>query len=527
MRSIPLVMTWDMLRRGRWLLGGLILGANAFPVLLFSMLLHDGAINPGDKTSVMLHALVVEINLLMFGVAVFSALGATARLYTYPIRTASLVLVLMLQAMVAIAGELVLSTGLLNLAFGLRWPLWGPALFAAVLSAAVLAIVWLFEKSGWVILAMTLTVTVLGLWLKWHDGPVFGTPTRTWSVVTPGDLLTLGLTTLAAYAVAVVGVARNRCGQPPLSLGFVAWFKRTFATTTPPVGRRFRTPAQAQLWFEWRKKGWAIPATVTMGLVVGLAVWLIASRKAEAIYEGLVAAGALISLVGLLTGFLLGQVGSRDPDLQIGQFLATRPVTSTEMARTILKCEATGLIIAWMIWATSFFALGETLRALEVTFPLRLPAPLGWWYFPATLVGPWAAMGLSTPLFLTGRKGLVGTIIIGSIVLIVGLMLFSRFVFSHEGQEQFFCGAVIVGGIVLMLGTVAAFVAAEKRSLIGAPTILVAASVWGLLCALVAVYGISHPEEGLLVYFVAAGVLALAVSPLATAPLALAWNRNR
>ncbi|HEX4070348.1 MAG TPA: hypothetical protein VHX68_04245, partial [Planctomycetaceae bacterium] len=449
------------------------------------------------------------------------------RLYTYPIRTASLVLVLMLQAMVAIAAELVLSTALLNLAFGLQWPLWGPALFAAVLSAAFLAVLWLFEKSGWVVPAMALTVTVLGLWFKWHDGPVFGTPTRIWSVVTPGDVLTLGLTTVAAYAVAVVGIARNRCGQPPLSLGFVAWFKRTFSATTSPIGRPFRTPSQAQLWFERRKKGWAIPATVTIGLVVGLLVWLIASRKAEALYEGLLAAGGLISIVGLLTGFLLGQVGSRETDLQIGQFLATRPVTSTEMARTILKCEATGLIIAWTIWAASFLALAETLRALQVTFPMRLLAPLGWWYFPATLVGPWAAMGLSTPLFLTGRKGFVRAIVIGSMVFAVGLMLFLRLAFSHEWQEQFFRGALLVVGIMLVLGTVWSFLAAQKRSLIGAPTVVVAASVWGALCALVAIYGISHPGQESFAYFLAVGILALAVSPLATAPLALAWNRNR
>ncbi|HEX4071476.1 MAG TPA: hypothetical protein VHX68_09910, partial [Planctomycetaceae bacterium] len=66
MRSIPLAMTWDMLRRGWWLLGGLTVAANALPVLLFSALLHDGAIDPGDKTSVMLHAMMIDINLLMF-----------------------------------------------------------------------------------------------------------------------------------------------------------------------------------------------------------------------------------------------------------------------------------------------------------------------------------------------------------------------------------------------------------------------------------------------------------------------------
>lgn len=475
----------------------------------------------------MLHTLLVEINLLMFGAAVFGVLGTPARLYAFPIRTSALVLVQMLEGMVAVAVELLMSTAVLNAAFGLRWPLWGPAIFAAAVFAVILGVVRLFEKSAWVIFAMTVAMTGLSLWFKSRGGAVLGPATRLWTDVTPADVLTLVLTAGFAYGMAVAGVARNRRGEPPISIGFVAWFLRNFSATTSQTGRPFRTPVQAQLWFEWRKKGLVIPFTVSMGLVMGLVLWLIASRDTEALYEGLVATGALISFLGFGNGFLLGKVDSRDPNLQIGQFQATRPVTSTEMARTILKCAAIGLVIGWTIWAASFLALAETLRALQVTFPLRLPAPLGWWYFPATLVGPWAAMGLSTPLFLTGRKGLFATIIIGSMVFVIGLMLFSRLAFSHEGQEQFFRWALLVVGIMLVLGTIWSFLAAQRRSLIGTPTIVVAASVWGMLCALVAIYGISHPEEGLSAYISAAGILTLAVSPLATAPLALAWNRNR
>lgn len=49
MRSIPLAMTWDMLRHGRWSLIGAALGANALPVLLFGALQYDGASSPATK----------------------------------------------------------------------------------------------------------------------------------------------------------------------------------------------------------------------------------------------------------------------------------------------------------------------------------------------------------------------------------------------------------------------------------------------------------------------------------------------
>ena len=75
---------------------------------------------------------------------------------------------------------------------------------------------------------------------------------------------------------------------------------------------------------------------------------------------------------------------------------------------------------------------------------------------------------------------------------------------------------------LLVLGTVWAFLAAKKRALISPPTLVAAASLSGLLCRAAAVYGMSHPEEGLLTYVSVAGILALAVSPMATAPLALA-----
>jgi hypothetical protein len=526
MRSIPFAMTWDMLRRWWWCLIGFGVGANALPVLLFGILQHDGTLEPGDTTSVMLHAVLVEISWLGFGVAVFGALGTPARLYTLPIRSSTIALVQMVQGMVLIAVESIVSTALLNAAFGLRWPLLGPALFAAAGFASVLAVFRLCEKSGWVILVATAALTAESVWFKSQDGPVFGTATHVWPVVTGGDLLTLGLMSVLAYGIAVAGVARNRCGQPPLTVGFFAWLARVCATT-PQTGRPFRTSGRAQLWFEWRTKGWVMPATIAICVSGGFLLWLIFIRDVRALYGGLYFTGGLIAFSGLLIGFGLGQVGSRDSDVQMSQFLATRPATSTDIARSILKCAAQGLVIVWAIWAVALLALGALLQAIQVTFPVRLPEPLGWWYVPTMLVSAWAAMGLSIPLVLTGRKRMQLATFFSTISLFIGLMLFSKLALSRDGQDQFFRGALAVAGALLILGTVWAFVAAKKRALVSPPTVVAAASTWGLLCALVAVYGMSHPEEGLLTYFTAAGVLALAVSPLATAPLALAWNRNR
>jgi hypothetical protein len=529
-------MTWEMLRRGRWSLPTAALGANALPLLLFTVLQHDGALDPTEKSQIMMHIVVVQINVLFFGIFVFGAIGAPARLYALPIRTSSLVALLLLQGMLAVAAELVLSTMLLNAAFGLGWPLlgWpllGPALFGAVAASTILAMLWFTEKSAWIFVAIGLAGSVLGLWLKSHYGPMFSPPSHYWAVVTPVDALTLILATLLAYWIGVAGVSRNRCGEPPLSVGLIAWFERVFAAT-PQDGLAFRTPADAQFWFEWRTKGPALPAMVIMGLVMGFGIWLIGIRESKALYEGLVSGGALLVLGGFLGGFVFGNLGRPDSHLQIGHFLATRPISTTEIARSVLKCAAKGLLIAWTIWAVAFFALYALLWSLGVGFMLSMPAPLGWWYLPATLVGAWAAMGVLTPVALAGRQTLAAVLIFGSVALFVGLLLLSKYALSREGQEQFFQGSLVACGIALMLGTAWAFSAARRRSLIGGPTLIVASVVWVALCTLVALQrlsslGTSHPAERLPLYIAAVGILALAVSPLATAPLALAWNRNR
>jgi hypothetical protein len=84
--------------------------------------------------------------------------------------------------------------------------------------------------------------------------------------------------------------------------------------------------------------------------------------------------------------------------------------------------------------------------------------------------------------------------------------------------------------VVFALGTVWAFVAARRHSLIGSPTIWAASGVWGVLCVLLVLFWSQHRHEhmaSLPTVAHAIGLLALVVFPFAAAPLALAWNRHR
>ncbi|MEK6257996.1 MAG: hypothetical protein AABP62_05185 [Planctomycetota bacterium] len=525
MRSIPLAMTWEALQRGRWglLLG--LLGANLMPVLLLAALGHEGGFDPEDHSLTVMHVVLVQMNMFAFGAAIYSAQGTPSRLYSYPIRTESLVAWHMLLAMALVALEMSASTAVLNALFGLHWPLWGPALFSAAALVAIQATLWLTEKSAWLLFAMTLVAAGLGLWLKSRFGPMFSQPTRLWLEVTSSEVATLLAVVALSYWVAIIGVARNRCGEPLGSLGIVAWFVRVFED--PEVRLSFRSPAEAQFWFEWRKKGWLVTGIVNFCLMLGLVAWLIFNRDPKELVEGFLVGGGLLSTLGLAVGLIVGNAGPSDSNLEMGHFLGTRPMTSADMSRTILKTAALSVLIAWATWAAAFLILFGILLATQTMPQPFLPSGVQWWYFPATLLGSWTVLALVTSLGLAGRMTWIGFLFFGLFGLIIALCLFSKFALSHAAQSQLFYGLMAAGGIAFVLGTVWAYAAALRRSLVGGPVVCAAASVWIALSAVVMLEWVRHPVEQFPVYLFTIGLMAAAVAPLATAPLALTWNRNR
>lgn len=525
MRSIPVTMTWEMLARGRWSLPGFALAANVLPVFLHTALRHEGGVDPGDPSLLVMQLTMMQINMLVFSCAVFDVLGQPSRLYALPIPTSSLVAWQMVPAMMLVALETLASTACLNVAFDLNWPLWGPALVAAVGVAAIQAALWSAEKSAWLPLAVAIPGATLGLWFKSRFGPMFSPMTHQWLEVTPGDVFSLLTLAGLSYYGAVVGVARRRCGEPLPSLGIVAWIVRVF-DPPPDVGAPFATPAQAHFWFEWRRKGWAMPATVVFGMLIGLSIWVLFIRELTDLFEGFVAGGAMLTLMGFF-GLILGNVGPNDQTFEMGHFLATRPLTNTEMSRTILKVLTKSVLLAWGIWAVPFVLLTGVLFAQRTIPRVEILDDFGWWYFPATLLGCWTVVSVLASISMTGRTTLWAQLICGLIVFFIGLGMFKKYALPENVQLTFARGVGVAVGVTIAFGTVWAFVAARRRGLIGSPTVVSAFSVWAVLSGLIVLDWMLHPDRPLGLAVLIVSLAVLVVAPLATAPLAIAWNRNR
>ncbi len=525
MRSIPVTMTWEMLTRGRWSLLAFALAANALPVLLLTALRHEAGFDPDDPSMLVMQVTMIQIQMFIFGCAAFDAQGRPSRLYAMPIPTSSLVAWQMLPSMVLVGLEALASTACLNAAFDLNWPLWGPALFAAVGVAAIQAVMWSMEKSAWLPVSVGIVAAMLGLWFKSRIGPMFSMPTHSWVELTPGEVFTLLTFAGLSYYAAVVGVARRRCGEPLPSLGIITWIERV-CDPPPDVGAPFTTPEQAYFWFEWRKKGWVMPFTVVFGMVVGLGIWVLFIRELKDLFEGFVAGGAMLTLMGFM-GFVLGIVGPNDQTFEMGHFLATRPLTNTEMSRTLLKVLGKSVLIAWTIWAVPFVILTAILFAKGAIPSVELLNDWGWWYFPMTLLGCWTLTSVLASISMTGRSKLLAQLICGVLAAFFGLGLFCNYALPVESRPTFNRGVGIVVGVVIALGTVWAFVSARRQALIGSPTVASAFSVWAVLGGLIVHDWVQHPARPLMPGVLVACLATLVVAPLATAPLALAWNRNR
>jgi hypothetical protein len=215
----------------------------------------------------------------------------------------------------------------------------------------------------------------------------------------------------------------------------------------------------------------------------------------------------------------------------MGHFLATRPMTSTDMSRTMLKAAGISVFIAWIIWALAFLAVYAILLLAHIDPRPQLPKAVGWWYFPVTLVGSWIVLTFLATIGQTGRPMLYAILFCGIPAVFIGTTLLSHYALSDAAQAQLRQCIAAATGVIFVLGTAWAFVVARRRSLIGSPTVWAAASVWTALCSLLVLFWSQHRNEHvnspLPVLVLVTGLLAMAVFPLAAAPLALAWNRNR
>jgi hypothetical protein len=376
---------------------------------------------------------------------------------------------------------------------------------------------------------LTPVTIAIGTWFHSRYGLLsYWGPPHMWRDVTAAEALTMLAAAGLAYGGAVRGIARSRCGEYRKTPAFFVWLAKVL-DPAPDVGLAFRTPAAAQFWLEWRQKGWAMPFEVLMVLPICFSLWLLFDRVPQNLFDGVLAGGAFLTLGAILVGLFMGNAGPIDGKFEMGNFPATRPMNDTDMARTMLKTAAISVLAAWALWAVAFLIVYAILLAAGVTPRPELPRELGWWYLPATLAAAWLAVSLPATVGQAGRPTLFMILFFGFLTILLTGMVLWNFVLADDAQSRLLLRNVLltVSSLLFAVGTVWAFVAAQRRSLITVRDIYVAAGIWSGLALLVVAHAVVRTAAPLSVYVFVIGLTSLAVAPLAAAPLALSWNRHR
>ena len=526
--AISRVLFADMIRRSWFVLIIGFFGAFSLPLLILGALKAKGALLVEDSAMILIHFTFAQVMGMCFGASVLHAAGAPSRLYVLPLSNRAIMLIQMVPATIMVIGQTALSIWILNLIFGLNWPLLGNALAFGMIFANFQSMMNLFQKSALMLPAMTLTLTLESFWIKSRHGPIFSLPTQYWTTVTPTDWIVFAIVITLSYGIGIYAIHRNRCGndiQTKILVHLTNLIQELFGRTS----RVFQNAIQAQSWYEWNLKGYVFP--IIVGAVVSMTpvVWLFSERKISGLLEALRVEGWMMSVAAMVAGLILGNMGLSDATLGMGQFLGTKPLATVPWSRLLLRTAFQSLYIGVLIWAAVFSLVWLGGKLAGESFP---PELFTWWYFPAIGLAAWAAMTFALCVSLTGRTihmKILGGAYCGWLIVMTTIGNMTEKWIS----ELFFFCALSGFGIALFLLTLAIWGLALRRNMVETRHALLAGIVLAGLIGLAGWQfsnGLPLPtnNHGLTPYFLLiSGLLSVVVFPFAAAPLALAWNRTR
>jgi hypothetical protein len=539
MHSSSAALAWEFWARHR-------LGLSAVLALVLGFALY-GAIAPLSPNAASLSSMWF-VMALCYVVGVFAygfdgkletaESGFPARLFLLPVRTPVLVGWPMLQGM-AVAVLLWLAWDRLVLRpSGIETAPWWAAMLAAIVAVSQ-SIAWLPFGLPWVriLVALTaLTALVRAPAILALAGDRF-TDADAQNRILAGFAAAL---VPVAFLVAWVGVARARRGDNPDWLGFV----RSEPRTGRPVRERrpFRSAMRAQVWYEWRVRGFLFVATV--------AFILIALATLSALVERDDTAKTNFAVMFLLTPVVLapywsshaGTAGVTARSARLSAFAATRPVSSRVFVAA--KFRAAGLaalaawlvvllvLPAWLLYTGGYRELGPLWDAAVQKNGIARVAVLCVLLAVGPVLATWRMLVVGMWAGLTGRAWVgVGQTIL---LVFVGLQIGHEWTLwnvDEARRERILDALPWIAGVAVALKFLLAAWALRTLRRRGELDTAAVAKLLGLWCVvaagLFALFAWLAPPGLVPTYALALGVvLFVPLARLALAPLALAWNRH-
>ena len=542
MRSPAAAIAWQFAHRHRWGLAAVALYVLGLALVRVFILEH-GAVNPLESEKFAFTVNVPMTCAFIYLLAIFSFglegdVGSRqslypTRMFTLPVSTSALAGWPMLYGAVAMAGLWIASVVLALRPSGINFPVVWPALFAAGFIAWTQALMWLPYglRNLRVIMAVLLlcmvdVVVILAVYAKTPN-------TLMIAVMAPQVPL--------AFLVGRHAVALARRGVVP------EWripFTRV-GSAAEAVRAHFSSAARAQLWFEWKRHGRALPmlVAVLVPFELGL-VFTPGGDTPGALFEMLV---LVLITPPLMAIFAAANVRKASPDASdaygLTAFIATRPLHDSSLVSATLKAALLSTLLAWLIVFVAT-ALALTLsgtwpvltdgvqRFVDTVRPGRALV-LAIVVVVALIASTWKQLVQSLCIGFTGREGLVKASVFGTLALIVVLIPVLQWIGRSGAAQAVLWDATrwIPAVLVAIKMSLAFFLAIRlyDRGVLGGRALLTGATTWLLAVLLVyslLVWAMDTPHVAR--YWLAlVAILLVPLNRVSAAPLALAWNRHR
>ena len=541
MRTPAAAFGWEFFHRHRGYVAGLI-GYLLILGLIKPLYLGPDATVSFDPPDGFAAFAVVPFTVTFFyliGVFTFGLTGDLAarqsiyppRLFTLPISTAGLAGWPMLYGCSVMVALWMAATLLARWPWGVELPWLWPGLLAAVVLAWIQVFTWMpYGLRGIRVIAAVAVLIAL-------DAVVFTAIELEWS---EGALLAVLAPQLpVAYACACAAVARARRGSvADWSMSRV----RQGGSRTPPP---FRSIAAAQLWFEWRRHGWTLPALVALVVPFELSVLFISGYGSPAFVAKVF--GAVMLTPILMAAFAAAAVSKANPFARevygVSPFTAAKPLTTAQIIAAKLRMAAISTVATWVV-VLAFIAIGFMWSGADSvlidwagrfarrvgTVRAAVPVLL---VLAGLITVTWTMLVQGLFIGLTGRQWIVRTI--GMMTLVVVMMIgpaIEWILDLPDADRWIWDGILFVPpALVVVKMALAVWVATRlvRSGLVSDRVLVVGAAAWA--AAVVALHAVlvwwvdmSYIPPHLLALI---AILAVPLVRVSAAPLALDWNRHR
>lgn len=552
--SYTLYVVTKMFCKRAWL-GGvlavcvLVLG----PLSLYEFIyLAEGSVGE-DLKPFNYHFAFLGVSWLLFITVCLHALQDSQKvIFGLPVSSVSISSVLMLVTVGIVVLLNLLTNGLYRLTFFDEnwltdyWPLLGPTLFLVTLVMVGHCSFWNLHAIGFGRLLFWVCFVIAMFWwflLRYHPQGI-NQPAVPWSHVTLSEFITMQVVCIGAWLGGTRSFSNVRRGTAVPSLQWKrmeVWLNRlsTGSLITEKPLSHSKSRALARL--HWRDSCYVtLILAVCLGAGGMVANLFLFSHMAsfdfknQSFNDNPVAVTVMFAfLTGTVVLLVLGQGVSSKNMTEMKRYLATASLSdrdfSAVLMQNLIKCAGLALLLVILV----SFLFSNGIAALYYGFD-NVKSTWEWYGNQGPqmiysgsflfLLGYWACISNSVSVLWTGRKPVCTTVTLALMGFFILSIVVLNFLIPESVQliaEQ----AFLVFLTCCILGTtITAYYLAKRKALVSSTTVWIAI-LFSIIVPLF-LWNFWKTDQTALKLFLSSTAI-LVVTPFATIPLALAWNRHR